>query len=60
MFDGAKSVVSVVSAIAAGLFILWLIGAMTTKGSAHGMTAVGSGISAIFKGIGELFGSIHF
>ena len=59
MFDGAKMVISAVSAIAAALFVLWLIGVMNVKG-AHGMGAVGDGIGAIFKALGELISNIHF
>lgn len=59
MFDGAKTVFSIASAIAAVLLILWVIGVMTSKGS-HGMNAVGAGISEVFSAAGGLIGSIHF
>lgn len=59
MLDGAKSVFSIVSAIAATLLVLWLIGVMTSKGS-HGMGAVGAGISEVFKAAGDLISNIHF
>ena len=50
---------SITFAVAVLLGVLWVIGIMNVKG-AHGMAAVGDGISAIFKAAGDLLGSIHF
>ena len=59
MLDGAKSVFSGTLAVAAVLVVLWVIGIVNVPG-AHGMTAVGDGIAAIFKAVAELISHIHF
>lgn len=59
MFDQARAIFSTALAIGAVLFVLWVIGIVNVHG-AHGMAAVGDGISAIFRAAGDLLGSIHF
>lgn len=59
VLDGAISVIRISLAIAAGLLVLWIIG-VGNDPHAHGMTAVGVGLDAVFRALGDLLGAIHF
>jgi hypothetical protein len=54
MLNGARSVISISLAVAAGLTVLWIIGVATTHPAPAGLAAVGAGIHAVITGFSQI------